>query len=343
MRLATSVLFALLMSVTAALAEGQGAVAVKGGSLTRDGRPWMPRGVVQIAFVAPPAAQKGVFAAAYRHFDPDAYAGLRAQGIDSVRMQISQPGLDPQSRLFDKAFRDRVVQAVHAARGAGLTVLLSVQDEEQSGEATPAELPDEATRRVWQAMAPLFGQDRGVMYELLNEPRPGPSPRNWRAWAKAMNETIRTVRDAGARNVIVADGLLFAERLRGAPELADPQHQVVYASHPYAHDPKGETRADWDRKFGNFARTHPVIVTEWTTSRNFYCTTTTPRAAEAFLSYLAERRIGLMAFAWDFSGTSFGSAFQGFPPTPTSYENRQCGDEGFGPGRAILRSYAAWR
>lgn len=315
-------------------------VRVAGDRLLRDGRPWTPHGVVQIAFVAPPAAQTGVFIDAYRHYSPDDYTAMRGYGIDSVRIQISQPGLDPQDPLFTTAFRDQVIAAVHAARRAGLVVMLSVQDEKQSGETRGvAALPNDATRRVWRWLAPAFAEDTGVLYELLNEPNLPPSPANWRQWQQAMNATLGVVRRSGARNVVVADGLLFAERLGGAPDLDDPLGQVAYASHPYAHRREDQSAGAWDAKFGRFAERHVVIVTEWATVPNFYCDGGTPAYAEAFLRYLRDRRIGLMAYGWDFSGAKFGSAFHGFPATPTAFEGLRCGDPGFGPGRAVERFY----
>ena len=304
------------------------------------GGPWTPHGIVQIAFVAPPAAQQGVFADAYKHFSPADYQEMKRHGIDSVRIQISQPGLDPQNLLFTAAFRTQVVDAVHAARAAGLAVMLSVQDEVQSGESHGvASLPNDATSRVWQSLSPVFANDLGVMYELLNEPNLPPSPGNWRMWATAMNATLAVVRQSGARNVVVADGLQFAERLSGAPELNDRLGQVVYASHPYAHRAEDQQQPAWDAKFGDFARRHPVVVTEWATVPKYFCDLGTPKYAEAFLQYLDERGIGLMAYGWDFSGPKFGSTFHGFPPQPTAFQGLRCGDLGFGPGRAVERHY----
>ena len=303
----------------------------------RNGHPWAAHGLVQIAFVAPPAAQTGVFVEAYRNYSPTDYAQMRRRGFDSVRIQVSQPGLDPQSRLFDPAFRGRVVDAVRAARAAGLVAIVSVQDEKQSGETDVAALPNDGTRRVWRSLAPIFAGDDGVVYELLNEPNLAPSPGNWRLWADAMNRTIAVVRRAGARNVVVADGLLFAERLGAALDLDDPTGQVAYGSHPYAHDANGQRPASWDQKFGDFARRHPVIVTEWTTVPQYYCDADTPRYAAAFIDYLERRGIGLTAYAWDFSGPKFGSAYHGFPAQPTSYEGKVCGDPGFGPGMLLER------
>ena len=323
-----------------AAAPAQAGVSVDGGHLLRDGRSWAPHGVVQIAFVAPPAAQKGVFADAYQHYSSSDYGAMRTRGIDSVRIQVSQPGLDPQDPLFTSDFRSKVIEAVHAARAAGLVVVLSVQDEVQSGETHgPAALPDDATRRVWRSLAPVFASDGGVMYELLNEPNLPPSPENWGKWADAMNATLAVVRGSGARNVAVVDGLLYAERLGGAVALSDPLRQMVYASHPYAHHVQDQQQPAWDAKFGDFARSHPVIVTEWATVPKYYCDLGTPTYAEAFLHYLDQRGIGLMAYGWDFSGPKFGSSFHGFPPVPTAFQGLRCGDPGFGPGRAVERLY----
>ena len=243
-----ALLFSTISLVAWTSACGQASISVSGGRLQRDGRPWTPHGVVQIAFVAPPAAQQGVFTEAYQHYSPSDYTAMRSYGIDSVRIQISQPGLDPQNPLFTPAFRSQVIDAVHAARAAGLIVMLSVQDEEQSGEKKDrvASLPNDATRRVWASIAPVFARDHGVIYELLNEPNLPPNPENWRKWAHEMNATLKVVRDAGASNVAVADGLLFAERLGGAPALHDPDGQVVYASHPYAHRAQDQTAPSWE-------------------------------------------------------------------------------------------------
>lgn len=332
----------VLAPLTAATAHSQ--VSVQSGKLTLSGRPWMPHGIVQIAFVAPPAAQQGVFADAYQHYSPHDYEEMRRHGIDSVRIQVSQPGLDPQNALFTPAFRSQVTDAVHAARAAGLMVMLSVQDEVQSGETKGvASLPNDATNRVWQTLAPIFAQDPGVMYELLNEPNLPASPANWPKWADAMNATIAVVRQSGARNVVVADGLQFAERLSGAPDLKDHLGQVIYASHPYAHRAEDQQQPAWDAKFGDFARRHPVVVTEWATVPKFFCDLGTPRYTEAFLHYLDERGIGLMAYGWDFSGPKFGSTFHGFPPQPTAFQGLRCGDPGFGPGRAVERLYLGQR
>ena len=320
-----------------------GKVHVSGTTLLRDGAPWTPHGLNMIAFVAPPAAQSGVFLQAYQHYSPAELSSLRTWGADTVRFQVSQPGLDPQNALYTQTFLDQVHAAVLDARAAGLNVLVSIQDEAQSGEQTPMQLPNAATLRVWSELAPLFNDDTGILYELMNEPEPGPSAANWTDWQNAMNAVIAEVRATGSTNVVVADGLSYATSLNGAPSLTDSAHEVVYAVHPYFHSADAETSSAWDTKWGTFAATSPVLVTEWTTVANaaqsgstYFCDSTTAGAALALLDYLAAKKIGMIAFAYDFSGNVFGSAAYGFPAKSSSFAgDAGCGSAGYGPGTVL--------
>ena len=311
-----------------------------GNTLRRDGAVWVSHGVVSIAFVAPPAAQSGVFLSAYQHYSTDELAAMQAWGADTVRFQVSQPGLDPQNSLYTADFVTTVQNAVLSARALGLNVIVSVQDETQSGETQPAVLPNAATQRVWQVLAPLFNGDQGILYEMLNEPELAPNPANWAAWASAMNAVIATIRQTGSKNVVVADGLDYAEHLDGAPALTDPENEVAYAAHPYFHNAADQTRQAWATKFGNFAQTAPVLITEWTTVPNYYADANTAQAALNFLSYLAIHGTGLSAYAYGFSGDAFGSVVHGFSGVPSTFANGlEPGDADYGPGTLVQEWY----
>ena len=331
-----------------------GEVSVQGNRLLRDGQPWIPHGFHQIAFVLPPgvAPQKPFFKVASDNYTPKEYNEMRDAGADSVRIQVAQTGMDPQNHM--PRFRDRVFGAIRSARAAGLTVIVSVQDQPQTGETKPAALPNDATRRVWEEIAPVFRHDRGVLFELLNEPFPPgepfppkadlpPSSQNWQAWAQAMNETIHTVRKTDAVNVVVADGMPIGEYLENAPLLSDPLGQVAYASHPYAHNNLDQIPSTWDKKFGNFSRKAPVIITEWGTG--YHCDANTPMAVVTFLQYLQDHGIGLEVVAWDWQPPRFGSAVYDFPHgrfssfVKPSGELLSCEDYGFGLGKTVEAWY----
>ena len=301
-----------------------GEVRVSGKQLKRDGKPWIPHGFYQIPFEVPPGAftpQSPWWSGAYDSWSPDEYQQMKAQGADSVRLQIAQDGADPEdSKYFDPTWLAQAIYAIFVARANGLTVFVSIQAESQTGEPMPP-LPNDATRRVWKELAPIFSRDRGVVYELYNEPSLGnthpdeaPTADQWQAWQVAMNETIDVVRGAGAENVVLADALAGGQQLSGAPQLTDPLHQVAYAVHPYAFKAYDQTKAAWDEKFGDFSKNAPVIVSEW--SIGYYSDPNTPAAVVTFLQYLQNHGIGLEAGIWDWPLLTFRSIREGFPTLP---------------------------
>ena len=319
----------------------QGEVVILGKQLLRDGRPWIPHGFYQIAFEVAPGnldkADHPFWATAYNHYTPDEYRDMRAAGADSVRLQISQAAADPRSPLFDQAFLEKALGAVRAARAAGLTVIVCVQDESHVPNQTAIDLPDDGTRRVWTEIAPRFAADRGVLYELLNEPRPQPSAQNWKRWEQTMVETIHTVRESGATNVIIADGLGVGQVIDGAPLLPDPQ--VAYASHPYALAAQGQTSQIWDAKFGKFSQRAPVIITEWL-SGGYFCDADTPGSTVQFIKYLQNHQIGLEVGTWDWAPAGFGSARWGFPEGRFStFQGLSCHQKGYGLGEVVKTWY----
>ena len=341
--LGSACIFLLLIGLgSSAAAQPRDQVAVAGATLLRDGRAWTPHGFFQIAFATPPAAfaipgANPVFEEAYNNFSDDEYRKMRETGADSVRINVAEDGADKDNaQFYDAAWLERVERAVRAARRAGLVVIVSLQDEAQTG-ASKSPLPDSVTQKVWSRLAASFADDLGIMLEMYNEPNLHPQQRpvllentppaagDWEQWRVAFNAVIRTIRASGARNVVVADGLASAEQLTGAPKLDDPLKSVVYASHPYPLQQLDQSRAAWDDKFGNFSRTAPVIVTEW--GPGYYCDEQTGPATAAFFGYLQEHRVGLEVVAFDWPAYSFASAVQDYPNvTFSSFLNRASPD-----------------
>ena len=328
-------------------ATPSGIVRIASARLLRDGKPWVPHGFYQIAFESTPAylGIKPFFLSAFQNYSPKEYADMRDAGADSVRIQVSQPGMDPRDPLFRPQFRRKVLGAIAAARAAGLTVFVSVQDEPQSGERNSETLPNAATQRVWRQIAPKFKTDEGVVFELFNEPSLPPSAANWAAWAIAMNATIATIRSLGASNVVVADGLNHAQNLAGAPRLDDSLRQVAFADHPYANNASEATAGTWDEKFGVFSQHAPVIITEWgtgydkSTGEPPSCDPSTRETTVRFLQYLQGHAIGLEAGAWDWAARSFGTVRYNFPRGGfTKYNGAgplPCNAPMFGPGATV--------
>ncbi len=336
-------------------------VSVAGESFVRDGGPWAPKGLNTISFTDPPNHWTNiVYQTAYQNLNDNEILQMELFGVDTVRFLISETGMDPCNPWYSQAFVNQLNEAVIFARSLGMNVILCIQDELQpnslSGVPTVATInPDAQTQRVWQVLAPLFNDDNGVLYELYNEPEAANTPANWVAWQTAMYavaETIRSTTNAAgvpSHNVLIADGLNFALTLQGALPVPDRYQQVAYAIHPYFHSAADLTQAHWDTTFGNFANTHPVIATEWTTiyqppsaDGTYYCPTTDASVANAgfaLLQYLQSKFVGITAYAYDFGGTSFGSAVAGFSSKgdqqTSSWVGKSCGDVGYGPGLTL--------
>ena len=315
----------------------------------KGGVPWVPHGYYMIAFEASPTSvdpSQPWWNNAYLNYTPQEFTDMKTAGADSVRMQVAQPGMDPanEEHLYSKAYSDQAIAAVKAARAAGLIVIVSVQDEPQSGETIAETLPNQTTRRVWGVLAPIFGKDKGVLLELFNEPSPAATTVNWQAWKTAMNKTIQTVRSTGAENVIVADGLASAQALTGAPALADSRSEILYASHPYVNTQEGEPgyrQPAWDAKFGNFAVDHPVLISEW--GEGYFHNANTAAETLNFFAYLQARNIGLEAGIWDWIDDKFATVRINYP-TATAFSTYLQPDggllpnttPGWGPGKTIV-------
>jgi endoglucanase len=339
-RMAWGLPLLLAISVLApAGAADRGDISVQGATIFRDGRPWVAKGVTLVGRVAPAGVSRGVFAQARDQFGEEELQGVRQFGADLVRFQVSQGGSDPRSSIYSADYLKEVQSAVTLARNDGFSVIISLQAEQPSG-LNEMGMPSEKAQRAWQSLAPLFATDRGVTLELFNEPSPnGPEAapsHDWSSWSTAMQPLVDAVRRLGAKNVLLLDGLYWAQVLKDAPQLQDPLSQLVYAVHPYFSQHL-RNRSDWDDMFGNFSKTHAVLATEWNAvSFRQNCNGSTPKFAADMLSYLKERKIGLVAWAYDFPRTIFISNHGPL----TNFDGFQCGsDTQFGAGNLISQYF----
>jgi endoglucanase len=277
--------------------RGHQDVGVEGTHLTMNGHPWNSRGVALQGFVRPLALLQSELAAnpdnqeakkllnARRSYGWAELEFARAFHANTLRFQVSQPALDPDSPMYDANYLTEVADAIHMARSAGFVVMIMMQDEKLTGDASQAPLPTEQTRRDWQLLTQVFGSDRGVVFELYNEPNLLASPENWQLWLQGgdwngatylgMQTLVDDVRSNGAQNLLVLDGLAVnvispktgkpvreaAETLAGLHPVQDPLDRVIYAVHPYQRGLAVES--NWEEDFGNPSRNLPVWADEW--------------------------------------------------------------------------------
>jgi hypothetical protein len=327
-------------------------ITISHSQLLRNGLPWMPRGVQIVGLVAPDGALSGKYVAAHQQFGYAELQAAVAAHADLVRFQVSQFGLDPQGPLYSTAYVDEVANAVQAARGLGLSVILSLQAQPPAGEPTRCPLPDAGAERAWESLSAMFAGDGDVMFELYNEPGVSATPAGWIQWrvggeiiypggscqAVGMQRLIDDIRARAPQNVIVVPSAGGEQSLAGRMRVSDPAHrpnpQLAYGIH-YPSLTRGI--AFWDKTFGTASASIPVIVSEWDANSTTGCVPNAPATAQVLLDYLASKHIGIVGFAFDLPGTIvMDSTF-----APTSYAGFACGVPGGGPGQILFGNFAA--
>ena len=330
-------------AATGAAAATASGVRISGSSFTLDGAPFEARGLTLVGLLSPPGLSNKVGQAAAAHYGQAELDAAKAWNANTIRFPLSQRGMDPQDSLHSGAYDTEVLDGVHLARANGFVVVLSMQTQSIGG-GTGHISPSAATVRAWKHLAPMFGSDPGVVYELFNEPPGVDTAANWALWRDGggsqigHQQLISTVRATGAVNVLLADGLRYAKSLMGVPLLTDPLGQTGYAFHPYLIKPIDVASA-WPAYFGTFAATHPVIATAWgAASQSNYCEAGWPSTSAALVTYLRAHHIGL-AGLWGFDIP--GTATTGWTWQPNTFTGFRCGVAGHGPGALVQQAYLA--
>ena len=334
----------------------QQAVGVSGLKMTLNGSTWLSRGVVLQAFVRPLAAlqsspSQAAVLNARMNYGATELAAIHSFHADTIRFQIGQPALDPGSPLYDASYLNDVVNAIKQARQAGFVVMIMMQDEQISGETTPHPLPTAETESDWDLFTKAFGSDRGVIFELYNEPSLSATPANWQLWLNGglipnqtepsigMQTLINHIRGNGAQNLFVLDGLGLAKTLDGVPAVTDPLNRLVYAVHPYQHGSADESQ--WDAEFGIPSTTIPVWADEWSAPTRLLLglgSLLSYQVAVDLLNYLHAHSIPLCTGAFDVPHF----VVQDIPGwTLTNYEDYSATSTTEGSGTLVYNDFAA--
>jgi len=252
-----------------------------------------------------------------------------------------------------------IKSAVSRAEAAGYVVDLALFDE-RDGNApyTPfwvdnpeTPLDNATTEAAALTLAKFYGKDQNVLIELLNEPFPPVTPAvSWGYWANGgvdtstgqwdgatfvgVNAEIAAIRNAGALNAIIVQGLSFSF-VGFQYNVVDPLNRVIYSVHPFPNSVAPNTTT-WNSEFGTVAATLPVLITAWNTNSNqAWCTSATYDTPYNFLSYLNSLNVGVIGYGFDVPATIV-KALNGNPTLwPAS-----CGLQG-GPGQIMQKYYTS--
>ena len=331
-------------------------------SLTLNGNRWMPKGLVFRAFTGSPNSLITLSPVTYQaqqNYGVTELQAARVFGADTIRFLVSQPSLDPDSTLYSASFADAVVQAITLARQQNFVVLIAMQDESLSGDPNFHPLPSDQTVRNWDMLNTNFGNDRGVMFELYNEPSLPPTTDNWNTWAYGgvvpnfqptyiavgMQTLVTHLRNNGALNTFVLDGLDLAHSLDGFVALTDPLQKLAYAIHPYLDGSDDESQ--WDARYGAPSRQVPVFATEWSAATGGDPNNhvlgigglDSYQVVIDLLNYLRVHKIGVAGGGFDVPG---GFMVQDVPgwSIPTNYDNYSPTVRGGGAGALVKADFS---
>lgn len=189
----------------------------------------------------------------------------------------------------------------------------------------------------WRSVARRFGSDRGVVFDLFNEPN---GEISWRCLlrgcritsdsydpkvpdydAVGMQTLVREIRAEGAKNVIMVPGLRWTNDLSRWREFRpdDPRHRIAASFHNYE-EPLGACfRSCWNETIAAIAKHEPVV------SGEIGDTDCDHDHIDRYMRWADSHDVSYLAWAWD--ATEYGSwgcasgpaLIQSYDGTPTAY------------------------
>jgi endoglucanase len=307
-------LAALLLLLTAALpiaARAEPWIGVRGNHLVdRHGHAVRLLGVNRSGAEYECVEGEGIFAG------PTDWASIEAMKswhINAVRVPLNEScwlgtgGIPPARSGL--AYRTAVREYVDALQRAGLYVILDLHW--AAPRLEPAfgllEMPDaESAPRFWAELATEYRSDRGVLFDVYNEPHDV----NWTCWSQpcvlhnpwlgwyqsvGLPELLDAVRSTGARQPVLLAGLDWSRDLRGwlSHVPVDPDHALVASNHTYDNSACGRLCRD---ALARIARRYPVVTTELGEGdcRRGY--------VDSYMRWADRHGISYLGWAWDAYG-----------------------------------------
>lgn len=284
---------------------------ISGNTILKNGAAWSPKGVNISGFAQPPAYVTGTFLTYQAAFPSELYMTRLRIGGDTIRFGVSQFGLDPQSSAYDPTYQNQIRDKVNQIVVAGFVVIIVMGAQNNNGgtiSGLATTMPGSDTIRAWQTLVPLFKNHPSIMFEVYNEPALDTSIPSKTTWASTHNPVIAAIRAMGANNILILDGLNYAEYTSGlGSTIIDSANRWAFGIHPYFTG--SDTSANWDTNFGNEAITYPTTITEWTATPTIKCQSSEPTLAANLLAYSKSHGgsagLGIIGWAVDYPASLY--------------------------------------
>lgn len=220
--------------------------------------------------------------------DAGTVKAMRKWKINAVRIPLNEDcwlGINRGSvprKYYGTAYRSAIEDYVRLLGHVGIAVILdlhwSAPGTEQANNQQPMADRNHSPA-FWRSVARTFKKNQSVAFDLYNEPYPdnnNDSSAAWKCWrdggtcpgvsfvAAGMQELVRAVRSAGARNLIIATGVgwggIISHWAQYRPN--DPDHNLAAGIHVYPGS-QCHTVNCWDSQIATVTRKYPVVVGEF--------------------------------------------------------------------------------
>jgi len=224
----------------------------------------------------------------------------------------------------------RLQGVILQANAAGLYVVMDLHSDQRCGAPkTSVKMPLPHVIGFWQGVASAFKNSPMVIFDAFNEPLvPGDNYGFWLHGGNmdgttyiGMQDIVNTIRQQGAQQPIVVESMTDIKGLSAVGNNLVNDPNIIYSWHHYFKQEGERTPADWDRLFGNFSDSHPVLIGEWAFLPNAnhptFCKNVTPDQAtqlvQSFLMYMQDHNVSWVA--WNFEPTHLIVDYNTYTPT----------------------------
>ncbi|MCU1363195.1 MAG: 1,4-beta-glucanase [Acidimicrobiaceae bacterium] len=237
---------------------------------------------------------------------PSVISSMKSWYVNAVRIPLNEDcwlGINVPPKFSGAVYRAAIERLVQQLSTQGIVAILDLHWSAPG--SAPAEsqqeMPDTHSVAFWRSLAETFRTNARVVFELYNEP----NAVAWQCWVSGcqmpggwrsvgMQTLINVVRETGASQPVIVDGLQWANDLSGwlSHPLIDPKHQLVAGFHVYPQN-SCVTATCWETTVATVAKTVPVIATEVgedDCSGAFFT---------KFVDWANRRRISVLAWTWN--------------------------------------------
>jgi len=225
---------------------------------------------------------------------------------DVIRFQVAREYLFNSQGHVNSQYLALIDSLVDKATSLHMASIVTLQEERFH--APP--LPTATAVHFWSFMAKHFRSEPHVLFDLFNEPRlstsavGGSEQKLWGVWRDGGTvggvryvgdqALVTAIRNAHARNVIIAEGNDADRDLKLLPQHYLRGRNIAYGVAPYLSSTE-DTQAEWNTAYGRFTAAVPIFPEAFHPQYQ-ECNPNAPTVLPQFLSYQRTIHMGLIVW-----------------------------------------------